>query len=112
LPLDDDAIQALILVERFIAQTERVVHELADEFREAMNDPRNFGPAKAALHAMRADSVDVADPEAITAWIAGFNAPPRRSATCSSGYPKTISSRTRLASLGRHPRRTQTTART
>jgi len=64
------------LEERFIVETERAVDGFTPEFRKAVTDPENFGPAKAMLNAMRADGVDVMDQSAVDAWLAHFNSLP------------------------------------
>lgn len=64
------------LEERFIAETQEAVARYADEFREAVNDPRLFGPAKAIGQAMLADGVDVLNQNAVDAWLTDFNARP------------------------------------
>jgi hypothetical protein len=45
-------------------------------FAEAMADPVLAGPSKLLLDAMRADGVEVGDPEAMQAWLEDFNARP------------------------------------
>lgn len=64
------------LEERWIAETERTVRTLAPEFRRAATDPSRFGPAKALVHAMMADGVDLTDARAVQAWIDAFNERP------------------------------------
>lgn len=66
------------LAERQIVETERAVKEFAGEFRDAVTDPENFGPAKAITNAMRADGVDIADQPAVDDWLAEFNARPEQ----------------------------------
>jgi len=61
---------------RWIEETQAKVDELVLEFRHAVTDPSSFGPAKAMTNAMLADGVDLADPEAVQAWIDAFNARP------------------------------------
>lgn len=47
---------------------------LRTELAEAMADPVLGGPARALLDAMRADGVEVGDPDAVRAWLDDFNA--------------------------------------
>lgn len=46
----------------------------AEEFRAAMDDPRNFGMAKSLFAAASGDGVDVADPDQLQNWIEQYNA--------------------------------------
>ncbi len=64
------------LEERWIVETEEAVAECAPELESAMGDPESFGPAKAAINAMRAAGVDLSDQKAIDAWVADLNARP------------------------------------
>ncbi len=64
------------LEERWIAETERAVGRFAKEFRRAMTDSADFGPAKALATAMLADKVDFLDQAAVDRWINEFNARP------------------------------------
>lgn len=64
------------LSERWIAETEAVVDELAPEFRRTVTDPSTFGPAKAMVNAMMADGINLNDPQAVQGWIDAFNARP------------------------------------
>jgi hypothetical protein len=52
------------------------VEQLRAPFERAARDPRNWGPAKAMVMRMRAEGVDPAEPGALEAWVAGFNARP------------------------------------
>ena len=62
------------LEERWIRETERSVKRWAKEFRRAMTDAGNWGPAKAIGSAMLADGVDTSDEAAVQRWIDDFNA--------------------------------------
>lgn len=64
------------LEEPWIVETQAMVDELASEFRKAVTDPSNFGPAKAMVNAMMADGIDLNDPKALQGWIDAFNARP------------------------------------
>lgn len=60
---------------RWIAETEEAVDRFAKEFRRAMTDQTEFGPAKSLVNAMLADGVDLLDQAAVDRWIEEFNAP-------------------------------------
>lgn len=62
--------------ERFVAEAEEAVQGFTEEFRAAMGNADNFGPAKAIMRALRADGVDMTDQKAVSAWLAEFNALP------------------------------------
>lgn len=64
------------LEERWIVETEEAVNRFAKEFRVAMTDPSQFGPAKGLANAMLADRVDVLDQAAIDRWVDAFNQRP------------------------------------
>jgi hypothetical protein len=49
---------------------------LSETFAKRAGDPTRRGPAGALLDAMAAEGVDVTDPDATQAWIAGFNERP------------------------------------
>ncbi len=65
------------LAEHLIAETEEAVREFTPDYREAVADPANFGPAKAMLGALHAAGVDIEDKSAVDAWIAEWNARPQ-----------------------------------
>lgn len=60
-----------------IEQTEEAVGRWIPEFRKAVGNPSNFGPAKAISTALMADGVDMTDQASVEAWIAAFNARPQ-----------------------------------
>ena len=62
------------LDERFVSEAADAVRTFTDQFREAVTDSDNFGPAKGLMNAMREDGVDVTDQKAVDAWLADFNA--------------------------------------
>ena len=62
------------LEERFVGEAADAVQAFTAQFREAMADGDNFGPAKALMSALRADGVDPTDQQAVDAWLAAFNA--------------------------------------
>ncbi len=64
------------LAERWIAETEESVGRWKKDFRRAMTDQRQFGPAKTIGNAMVADGVDLSDQAAIDRWLESFNARP------------------------------------
>ena len=64
------------LEERWIAETEETVHELAGELVRAMGEPQSFDPAEAATAAMLAAGIDLSDEMAVDAWLAGFTTLP------------------------------------
>jgi hypothetical protein len=64
------------LEERFILEVEDAVVDFEEEFREAMDDERTFGPGKLVMLAMREDDVDMTDQQALDAWLEEFNAQP------------------------------------
>ena len=64
------------LAEELIGEATDAVSELTDEFREAMGDGANYGPARAIIRALKADGVDLTDQTAVDAWFADFNARP------------------------------------
>ncbi len=64
------------LEEQFIEEAAQTVDDLAGEFREAMDDAGNFGPAKSIFQALKADGVDVLDQDAVDAWLKDFNSRP------------------------------------
>jgi hypothetical protein len=57
-----------------IAESLAAIDEFEPQFREAMADPSNFGPAKAMAHEMLADGIDLSDGAAIQRWIDAANA--------------------------------------
>lgn len=64
------------LDERWIAETEAAVKRWARDFRAAMTDAGQFGPAKALANAMLADGIDAHDQAAVDRWIESFNRRP------------------------------------
>jgi hypothetical protein len=64
------------LEQRWIDETIATIDALVPEFRRAVTDADNFGPAKAISNAMLADGVDLLDPGAVQAWLDEFNARP------------------------------------
>jgi hypothetical protein len=64
------------LERRWIDETQATIERFTPEFRRAVTDQSNFGPAKAMMNAMRADGVDLLDEEAVQSWIDAFNARP------------------------------------
>lgn len=62
---------------RWIADAEEAVERFGPEFRRAVTDQRNFGPAKAIANAMLADGIDLTDERAVDEWIADLNARPQ-----------------------------------
>lgn len=60
----------------WIAETEEAVDRWAKEFRAAMTDSSQFGPAKGLANAMLADGVDVLDQAAVDQWVEAFNQRP------------------------------------
>jgi hypothetical protein len=64
------------LDERFVAEAAEAVQTFTEEFRGAVSDSDNFGPAKAIMRALQADGIDVTDQKAVDAWLADFNARP------------------------------------
>ena len=64
------------LEERWIAETEQVVDQLAGDFRNAATDAEQFGPAKRLADAMLADGIDVLDQASVDRWIRAFNERP------------------------------------
>lgn len=89
--LEDEEIatfpESVAAVFRFLGATGRLspaeAADLADrarslqaQFTEAMVDPASAGPARLLFDAMRADGVEVGDPEAMQAWLEDFNARP------------------------------------
>jgi len=62
------------LDERFVSEAADAVQTFSAQFRQAVTDSDNFGPAKGLMNAMRADGVDVTDQKAVDAWLAAFNA--------------------------------------
>jgi len=64
------------LEEQFIEEAAQAVDDFAGEFREAMDDEGNFGPAKSIFRALKADGVDVLDQDAVDAWLKDFNSRP------------------------------------
>jgi hypothetical protein len=49
---------------------------LSESFAKRASDPTRRGPSGALLAAMAAEGVDLADQDAMQAWIAAFNARP------------------------------------
>jgi len=64
------------LEKQFVAEAAQAVGDFADEFREAIEDEGNYGPAKSVMLALKADGVDLTDQKAVDAWLAEFNARP------------------------------------
>jgi hypothetical protein len=64
------------LEERWIVETEHAVDQFAAEFRRAMTDADEFGPAKLLANAMLADGVDPLDQASVDRWVDAFNARP------------------------------------
>lgn len=64
------------LDERWIVETEEADDRWAKDFRRAMTDASQFGPAKTLGDAMLADGVDPLDQASVDRWIADFNARP------------------------------------
>jgi hypothetical protein len=87
-PEDADAFPAMVADHlRFLGTTgrlprrraealARLAERLGDGCLSRCHDPENWGPVKSVFSAMVADGVDPADPEAVDAWIAAFNARP------------------------------------
>jgi hypothetical protein len=65
------------LEERWIDETERAVDRYAKEFRRAMTDAQQWGPAKALGNAILADGIDPLDQASVDRWIDDFNALPQ-----------------------------------
>ena len=61
------------LEERWIVETQAAVDERAREFRSAMTDADQFGPAKQVVNDMLADGIDLSDPAAVERWIEAYN---------------------------------------
>lgn len=55
-----------------IAEIVATIDEVEDDYLDAVKDPANFGPAKAAVGAMLKDGVDVTDEAAVDAWLLTF----------------------------------------
>jgi hypothetical protein len=64
------------LAERWIVETEEAVDRFAPEFRRAMTDADQFGPAKLIGDAMLADGVDPLDQASVDRWVEEFNERP------------------------------------
>ena len=64
------------LPEGSIADTVAAVGEYEKEYLTAMTDSSRYGPAKSIVAAMQAESVDISDPAAVSAWMEAFNARP------------------------------------
>ncbi|MBI3749243.1 MAG: hypothetical protein HY262_10430 [Chloroflexi bacterium] len=64
------------LEERWIVETEEAVDQFAPEFRQAMTDADEFGPAKLLGNAMLADGVNPLDQASVDRWVDAFNARP------------------------------------
>ncbi|MDP8960395.1 MAG: hypothetical protein M3N32_02065 [Actinomycetota bacterium] len=56
------------LIEEIVA----TIDEVEDDYLDAVRDPSNFGPAKAAVGAMLKDGVDVTDEAEVDAWLVTF----------------------------------------
>ena len=64
------------LPEESIAETIAAVDEYEKDYLAAMVDTSSYGPAKAIVAAMVAESVDISDQAAVSAWMEAFNARP------------------------------------
>lgn len=64
------------LEERWVAETEHAVDEFEADFRKAVTDVDQFGPAKAIGNLLLADGVDPLDQAAVDRWIQQFNKRP------------------------------------
>ena len=53
---------------------ERELDEIEPDFADEVMDPANWGPARATVHAMHRDGVDLSDSAAVDQWIARQNA--------------------------------------
>jgi hypothetical protein len=53
---------------------ERELDEIEPDFADDVMDPANWGPAKATMHAMHRDGVDMNDSAAVDRWITRHNA--------------------------------------
>lgn len=64
------------LPEQNLAEMLAAVDEFEPQYREAMHDPAQAGPAKSIVTQMLADGVDMTDAGAVQDWIEAFNERP------------------------------------
>lgn len=64
------------LDERWIAEAEEAVGVHEKQFRSAVTDADQFGPARTLANAMLTDGVDLLDQAAVDQWIEAFNSRP------------------------------------
>ncbi|MDQ3932261.1 MAG: hypothetical protein M3252_05425 [Actinomycetota bacterium] len=60
------------LPSHLIEEIVTTIDEVEDDYLDAVKDPANFGPAKAAVGAMLKDGVDVTDEAEVDAWLLTF----------------------------------------